>query len=113
MKKLSIIICIIVLLLITGCHNNKKTELEEILEHNNYIIVDVRTNEEYLEGHIKESINIPYDIINEATNLDKNKTIMVYCRSGKRSAIAYNKLKELGYNVYDLGAFNEINLEKE
>ena len=65
------------------------------------------------EGHVKNSINIPYDEIDEKIDLDKEKTIMVYCKSGKRSNIAYNTLKDLGYDVIDLGAYDAVTLEKE
>ena len=113
MKKILIILTIIIL---TGCGNKKVTAnktLDQILKDNNYQIVDVRTKEEYEEGHVKDAINIPYDEINENIKLDKNKTIMVYCKSGKRSSIAYATLKDLGYDVYDLGAYASITLEKE
>lgn len=108
MKK---IIITIIILISCGCKIQKSTELENIINSNNYIIIDVRTNEEYKESHLKGSINIPYDEINE--DLDKNKTILVYCQSGRRSKIAYDKLNSLGFTVYDLGAFSEINLPKE
>ena len=109
MKK--IILLLLVFIFFIGC--NKESELEMILTKNNYIIVDVRTEEEYNESHIKKAINIPYDEMDDKVNLDKTKTILVYCKSGKRSSIAYNKLKSLGYDVKDLGAFDNINLEKE
>ncbi|MBR2828691.1 MAG: rhodanese-like domain-containing protein [Bacilli bacterium] len=76
------------------------------------VIVDVREKEEYLEGHIVDSINIPYDTIDKNVHLDKNKKIKVYCKSGKRSHIAYQILKELGYDVEDLGAYDNINMNK-
>ena len=79
----------------------------------NYIVVDVRYDYEYSEGHVVNSINIPYDTINSNINLDKNKTILVYCKSGKRSKIAYDKLKELNYDVIDLGAYDKVTLDKE
>ncbi len=115
MKKiLSITIILITLFTITSCTKSEtKSKLDLIIEKNNYIIVDVRTKEEYNESHVKSSINIPYDEIDEKTTLDKNKTIIVYCRSGDRSSKAYNTLKELGYDVYDAGAFDKLNLEKE
>ena len=87
--------------------------LEEILEENNYTIVDVRTSEEYKEGHVKKAINIPYDEIDENVELDKEKTILVYCRSGRRSKVAYDQLTSLSYEVYDLGAYDSLPLEKE
>ena len=114
MKKVLLITCI-VLLLIVGCSNKEESTrtLEDVLKENNYIVVDVRTKEEYELSHVKDSLNIPYDEIDENTDLDKSKTILVYCRSGKRSSIAYNTLTSLGYDVIDLGAYDSITLEKE
>ena len=113
MKK--IIVLLLSILLLVGCNNKEKESniLEEVLKENNYIIVNVRTKEEYDSSHVVGSINIPYDTIDENTDLDKSKTIIVYCRSGKRSSIASETLKKLGYNVLDLGAFDSINLDKE
>ena len=56
MKK---VLLIVVLILLTDC--STKSEIDKILEENNYIIIDVRTSLEYESGHIKDSINIPYD----------------------------------------------------
>ena len=110
MKK---IICLLLIaLFLVGC-TDTDAQLNQILEKNNYIIVDVRTAEEYDESHVKGAINIPYDEIDENVDLDKTKTIIVYCKSGKRAGIAYDTLKALGYDVYNLGAFASINLEKE
>lgn len=89
------------------------TVLREILEENNYIVVDVRTKEEFDEGHVVGAINIPYDEIDSDCELDINKTIMVYCKSGRRSSIAYDTFQKMGYNVYDLGAYDSIDMEKE
>ena len=108
MKK--ILIGLIVIIMFTACSN--KSKLEDILKENNYIILDVRTKEEYQEGHVINALNIPYDEIDENINLSKNKTILVYCRSGKRSQIAYNTLKKYGYDVYDMGAYDSVLLDK-
>ena len=115
MKKIlcSLLIITMVILLV-GCSGEKEmSSLDKILKENNYIIVDVRTQEEYDTSHVKGAVNIPYDEIDENVELDKSKTILVYCKSGGRSSIAYNTLKELGYDVMDLGAFDSIDLEKE
>ena len=114
MKKIGIIFICLLALFITGC-TSKKTEKEakKNEETANTIIVDVRTKEEYETGHVKGAINIPHYEINEKIDLDKSKTIMVYCKSGTRSAIAYEALKELGYKVVDLGAYDSIDMEKE
>lgn len=71
------------------------------------VLLDVRTQEEYKEGHIPGSILIPLDILESEVSTkikDKNTTVFVYCRSGRRSRIASETLAGLGYkNVYDLG----------
>lgn len=115
MKK---IVMIFVCFLLCSCGSKNKLvtndkELQKILDDNNYIIIDVRSNEEYNSGHIVDSINIPVNLIDENINIDQNKTILVYCLSGGRSKIAYDTLISLGYDVYDLGAYDKIDLPKE
>ena len=72
-----------------------------------YIIIDARTQEEYDEGHIPGAILIPeYEIADRAEKElpDKNRLILVYCRSGRRSKIAAEELVKLGYtNVKEFG----------
>lgn len=118
MRKILIIMCL--LTLVCGCTTKVKEQLpkkdeilEKIIKEDNYVIVDVRTQEEYTSGHVVNAINIPYDEIDENTDLDKDKTIIVYCRSGNRSGKAFTVLKNLGYEVYDLGAYDSIYLDKE
>ena len=111
MKK---IIILSILILLCGC--NKKLSNIDILKNMNedeYVIIDVRTKEEYNEQHIVGAINIPYDEINQNEIINRDKAIFVYCKSGNRSEIALNELSSLGYRVYDLGAFNNIDLPKE
>lgn len=70
------------------------------------ILVDVRNIDEFKQGHIKGSINIPLNIIFKTIEKidDKNRALYVYCRSGKRSAQAKIELEKLGYtNVKDIG----------
>ena len=112
--------------LVTGCAQNKKTELdsenvqtiasegeivsvtpEELNQAGTEIVlVDVRTPEEYAQGHIKHARNINYfdtDFMDQIMKLDKNTEIYLYCKSGKRSNNAANKLKDAGFiQVYDL-----------
>ena len=75
-----------------------------------FIILDVRTPEEFSGGHIPNAINIPVETISEAEipNLpDKNQLIMVYCRSGNRSKTASQKLARKGYtNIAEFGGIN-------
>ena len=110
MKKILILIFCLIL---CGCTKVEKLDLEKLMKENNYTIIDVRTKEEYDESHLVDAINIPYDEIDENIDIDKDNIILVYCRSGNRSSIAYDLLEDLGYKVYDLGAFSEIDLPKE
>ena len=74
-------------------------------------ILDVRTKEEYETGHIPNAILLPYDTLERTAieNIpDKTSTILLYCRSGKRSAMAASTLSSMGYtNVYDFGGIIE------
>jgi len=90
------------------------SKVKELINQNkNITILDVRTEEEYKAGHIEGSLLIPYDEISKkAENIlkDKSSTIIVYCHSGRRSAIAAQTLSELGYsNIYDLGGISNWN----
>ena len=78
--------------------NNKKD--------NGAKIIDVRSPQEFEEGHIDDAINIPlYEINSNFVKIinDKNQEIVLYCLSGQRSKNAYKKLIKLGYsNVFNL-----------
>lgn len=77
------------------------------------IILDVRTPEEFLEGHLENAVNINLfdsDFETKMTqNLDKSKIVLVYCAAGGRSAKAMSKMKEMGYSeIYNMmGGYNE------
>ena len=124
MKKiiLLIIIAIIIIMGVVFRMNKKEKNIEnevvikhvsmndivQIMEENeNYIILDVRTQSEYNQGHIPNAICIPNETIDEnvVNKLsDKNQMILVYCRSGNRSKQAAEKLKKLGYtNLIEFG----------
>ena len=118
MKK--IVILTLLLLGLCGCTSNEKAEIkqvtcnekDEIIEKESHaMLIDVRTKEEYEESHLKDAINIPYDEIVQklSTNgaIDFNVPIIVYCKSGTRSNMAAEALKEEGYkNIYDLGSID-------
>lgn len=102
---------------LTGCSNPSEggsylqismNEAVEMMEtEKDYIILDVRTIEEYEEGHIPGAICVPNEIIGEnaiGELPDKGQVILVYCRSGNRSKQAATKLAEQGYtNIYEFG----------
>ena len=79
-------------------------------ESENYVILDVRTEAEYAEGHIPGAICVPNETIgdNMPEELpDKDQLILVYCRSGNRSKQASEKLAKLGYtNIKEFGGIN-------
>lgn len=122
MKKV-IIILIILSVIIGGVimlnkNTEKKTtnqiqyvsmeEITTIMQGNtNYIILDVRTIEEYNQGHIPNAICIPNETIDETVTTklpNKDQLILIYCRSGNRSKQAALKLQQLGYtNLVEFG----------
>ena len=124
------VILIVVMSLLTGCGNvevspdenlnppvtDAKAEYRKISAEeahtmmeqlSDYILLDVRTDDEYKEKRINGSVLIPdYEIKDRAEKelTDKNKVILIYCRSGRRSANAALKIIDMGYtNVYDFG----------
>ena len=119
MKK--IIPFLMSLLLLVGCASQSKEStyrqitMEEAVtmmqEESDYIILDVRTSEEYSEKHIPGAINIPNETIGseDIPELpDKDQLILVYCRSGNRSKQAAAKLVKLGYtNIVEFGGIND------
>lgn len=82
-------------------------------EEEDYLILDVRTPEEYEEAHIPEAVNVPNETIGteEIPELPhKEQLIFVYCRSGNRSKQASQKLADLGYtNIIEFGGINDWN----
>ena len=80
-------------------------------EESSYIILDVRTAQEYSEKHIPGAINIPNETIGteDIPELpDKEQLILVYCRSGNRSKQAAEKLVKQGYtNIVEFGGIND------
>ena len=91
-------------------------QAKEMMDNNeSYILLDVRTGEEYAERRIDGAILIPHDEIAERAPSelpDKNALIFIYCLRGIRSEIAANQLVEMGYvNVYDLGGINDLSAD--
>ena len=110
MKKIFLLLT--VLLTLAACSSSSNVtkisakEAKEMMDTQDVIVVDVRTQAEYDESHIENAILITNETIDgEPSELpDKDVTILVYCRSGNRSAEASAKLADLGYtNVYDFG----------
>ena len=88
-------------------HKISAEEAYEMMASQKVMVVDVRTREEYDGGHIENAVLVPNESIGseipEALP-DKEATLLVYCRSGRRSKDAAQKLLALGYqSVYDFG----------
>lgn len=111
---------VLAMMMLTGCGGPSDTaythvEAQEaqtmMSESDDYVILDVRTTEEYAEGHIKDAVNVPNesigdDVIEELP--DKKQQIFVYCRSGNRSKQASEKLAALGYdNIVEFGGIKD------
>lgn len=118
MKIKRLIPLILLPLLLTACACDKtpsntyrQISMEEaaaIMEQESgYIILDVRRPDEFAAGHIPNAINVPNENINtsEIAELpNKNQLILVYCRSGRRSKEAAQKLVDIGYtNIVEFG----------
>ena len=128
MKKLLLIL--LAGLLLTACgqdneNNQGETymnitaeEAKQIMDsEEGYVILDVRTQEEFAQGHIPSAILIPDTQIKaeaEKVLTDKNQLILVYCRSGRRSKLAAEALVELGYtNIKEFGGIIDWPYEVE
>ncbi|WP_312653418.1 rhodanese-like domain-containing protein [Aminipila sp.] len=94
-------------------------EAKAIMDENPHVVIlDVRTQEEYDQKHIPDSILIPNETINEETvsglGLTSDSAILIYCRSGNRSKEAASKLVKLGYsNLFDFGGIKDWPYETE
>ena len=88
-----------------------KEAAEIMVTENNYVILDLRTREEYAEGHIPGAICVPNETISieQIPALpDKDQLILVYCRSGNRSKQAAQKLADQGYtNIVEFGGIRD------
>lgn len=119
MKK--IIALLLFVLVLSGCvaksekASYRQVSTDEAInimkEEKDYIVLDVRTPEEFKSKHIPGAINIPNETIGteEVPELpDKEQLIMIYCRSGNRSKQAAEKLAAQGYtNIVEFGGIND------
>lgn len=126
MKKFIPIVLTALLLCGCGAKEAKETvymnitaaEAKKLMDtHQDYVILDVRTQEEFDEKHIPGAVLIPdYEIAQKAEIVLQNKEqlILVYCRSGRRSKLAAQELEELGYtNIKEFGGIIDWPYEVE
>lgn len=112
------VVLIIAILLLCGCtkevklNDNGTIALESAKEliNDGALLIDVRSEIEFKSGHIEGAIVMPVESINKSvaeSKIESKETpVIVYCRSGSRSASAAKILSNLGYTVYDLGAMS-------
>lgn len=114
---------------ICGCSNNQKTiedsfdvniisteEVYSLIDSKDVVIIDVREDYEYKNYHIKNSYNIPLGKLDSIDDygFSKDKKLIVYCQSGRRSNMALEELINMGYtNVYDMGGIDSWEYELE
>jgi rhodanese-related sulfurtransferase len=136
MKQGILMVIVLMMIVLVGCSAQKNNELEpkislkeeqsvgeeikseyqeltpqqakQMIDAEEYVVLlDVRTPEEYAQGHIEGALLLPdYEIGEKAESIliDKDATILIYCRSGRRSELAARELLALGYaSVYDFG----------
>lgn len=126
MKKYLLILLTALLLCGCGAKETKEpaymnitpAQAKELMDtEENYVILDVRTQEEYAESHLPGAILIPdYEIAETAETIlkDKDQLILVYCRSGRRSKLAAQELEKLGYtNIKEFGGITQWPYEVE
>jgi phage shock protein E len=84
-------------------------DLEEIIKEGAFL-VDVRTQAEFINGHVKGSVNIPLDRVqSQLTKFHNKKNIIVFCQSGSRSSMAKSILEQNGFaNVVNGGTWTNV-----
>jgi phage shock protein E len=97
--------CLLGSVCLTGCHT------ETVALPEKYLLLDVRTREEYESGHLKGAVLIPHNTIRDqitAVSPNKEAHIFLYCRSGHRASVALQTLNAIGYTqVINLGGIAE------
>lgn len=114
MKRLLLIVVVVFASLFTGCKDDFENEIrvvtpeemKSLMELEDVQLIDVRSEQERQEGFIKNSQNIDFNsptFDEDIQKLDKSKPVILYCRSGARSASCVKKLQDAGFvKIYDL-----------
>lgn len=113
MRTLGLLCIILVLGISFSCQDSKKTastlvtseEMKEIMTLDSIQLIDVRSLQEFREGHLEGAQNLVYDneFVYKISQLDKDKPVAVYCRTGRRSEKCSSILKKAGFKkIYQL-----------
>ncbi len=113
---------LVALLALTSCSSGSDLAITNVdaqsflskIEDKTVTVVDVRTAQEYQEGHLANALNINVespDFASAIANLDKTKEYALYCRSGRRSTVAANEMAKAGFTLitnYNKGGFTDL-----
>ncbi|NNL15340.1 MAG: rhodanese-like domain-containing protein [Flavobacteriaceae bacterium] len=114
MKKLSIVLFVIIGFSLLNCKQTsaqqstllEPKEMKEFLASNDVLLIDVRTPQEFKSGHIENAVNVDFkssDFSEAVQKLDTTKTLVIYCRSGRRSGMGTTEFIKAGFDeVLDL-----------
>ena len=122
MKFKTLTSVLVVLLALTSCSSGSDLAITNVdaqsflskIEDKTVTVVDVRTAQEYQEGHLANALNINVespDFASAIANLDKTKEYALYCRSGRRSTVAANEMAKAGFTLitnYNKGGFTDL-----
>ncbi len=106
--SMAAVACVGAIALLSSCGNNEEATT---MDYSTAIIIDVRTTDEFAAGHLDRAVNYNVEdgtLEQALPSLDPNANYVVYCRSGRRSAIAVDLMKENGFTqIADLGSLEE------
>jgi rhodanese-related sulfurtransferase len=106
--SMAAVACIGAIALLSSCGNNEEAIT---MDYSTAIIIDVRTTEEFAAGHLDGAVNYNVEdgtLEQALPSLDPNANYVVYCRSGRRSAVAVDLMKDNGFNqIADLGSLED------
>jgi len=93
------------------CLKNKMMDIKTAIQSNNYIVIDVRTYQEFIGGHVSGSINIPLQELPQKIDSLKqyHKPLILCCASGGRSGQAQHYLQQLGLACINGGSWLDVN----
>ncbi|QIZ77238.1 rhodanese-like domain-containing protein [Ferrimonas lipolytica] len=105
-----LIVAFATLLSFSALASERATEAWSLI-NDGAVLIDVRTTDEFLAGHIPNAHHLEYNTISTTIgklHIPVSKPIVVYCRSGNRSGIAEKTLLKMGYTVHNAGGLNEL-----
>jgi phage shock protein E len=106
--SMAAVACVGAIALLTSCGNNEEAIT---MDYSTAIIIDVRTTEEFAAGHLDGAVNYNVEdgtLEQALPSLDPNANYVVYCRSGRRSAVAVDLMKDNGFTqIADLGSLDD------